>query len=150
MSTTKPEKIAQALRTLLTGTTGAGANVYVDRDDAFSREESPAILIELGKEDTSSLGGYGNRGLSTLDRNELDLTIIICVRGANWRTQAEAVRASAHALIAADPELRGLTAKIRRTGAEWKSQSADQPFGYAASFYRIDYTSRSDTLTIAP
>jgi hypothetical protein len=147
---TTPEQIAQRLQALLTGATAAGANVYVDRDDAFTREESPAILIDLVKEDTAPMGGPAHRGAASLERNNLDFTVIVCVRGAAWRTQAEAVRASAHALIAADPALRQLTTKLRRTGGEWKSQSADQPFGYAAAYYAAEYLSRSDTLTTAP
>lgn len=148
--TTIPEQIAQRLQALLKGATAAGANVYADRDDAFTREESPAILVELVKEDTAALGGPAFRGHASLERNTLDITVIVCVRGQAWRTQAEAVRASAHALIAADPTLRQLTTKLRRTGGEWKSQSADQPFGYAAAFYTAEYMSRSDTLTTAP
>lgn len=143
----KAERIAARAQALLLGSTAAGTAVYADRNDAFTREESPAILIELGKEDTEPMGN-GRPG--ALDVNRLDLNIIVCVRGSNWRATADTVRVQTHALLMADPALRGLVASLRRTGGEWKSESADQPFGYVAQFYRATYTSRAEALDIDP
>ena len=145
----KAERIAARVQAVLTGTTLAGANVWADRDDAFTREESPAILIELAKEDTEPMGGPAGRP-GGMDRNRLELSVIFCVRGAAWRSVADAVRVQTHALLMADAQLQGLVSSMRRSGGEWKSQSADQPFGYAAQFYTVQYTSRTDALDLDP
>lgn len=145
----KPERIAARLVELLTGATAAGANVYRDRTDAFEREESPAILIELGKEDSAPLGS-GRPGFHSLDVCELDISVIVCVRGAAWSTVADLVRVQTFGLMTADPTLRGLVSSLRRVTCEWRSEAADQPFGYAAQIYRAKYTSRADRLDIDP
>ena len=145
----KPERIAARIVALLTNATDAGANIWRDRDDAFTREESPAILIELGKEDSTPLGS-GRPGFHALDMNELDISVIVCVRGADWQTVADAVRVQTFGLMAGDPTLRGLVASLRRVTCEWRAQAADQPFGYAAQIYRAKYTSRTDRLDLDP
>ena len=142
----KAERIADRLVTLLLGQTGAGVNVWRDRTDAMVREESPSILIELSKEDTQSLGARHPSGLGGLDVNELEVSVVVCVRDAQWQTVADAVRVQAHALIATDPVLRGLVSSLKRAATEWRPRSADVPFGYAAQIYAVKYTSRSESL----
>jgi hypothetical protein len=143
---TKAEQIAARVATVLLNTTAAGTNVYRDRQDAFTREESPALLIELADEQSTPLGG-GRIGMAgDLDQDVLSLAVITCVRGANWQSVADGVRVQAHALLLADATLRGLLASIRRDRCEWKAASADQPFGYCAQIYAIKYLTRAHAL----
>lgn len=143
------EAVAARVAAVLTGTTSAGANVWRDREDALTREESPALLIELQDEDTEPLGG-GHPAIGGTDRNAMRLAVIACIRGANWQQQADTLRCQAHALLAADATLRGLVANWRRDRCEWKSASANVPFGYAAQIYAGTTLSRASALDLPP
>lgn len=139
----RAEAIAERARVVLTSATAAGVNVFRDRADAFSREESPAILIELVDEDSTPLGGSRLGLASEQDEDVLRLAVITCVRGASWQSVADGVRVAAHALLVGDATLRGLVASLRRDRCEWKAASADQPFGYAAQIYAVKYATRA-------
>lgn len=142
------EQVCSRVTTLLTGATNAGATVYRDRNDAFTREESPAILVEAADETTQPLGGATSvaRPAGQVDRDALRLTVTVCVRSANWQTVADAVRVQAHALLLADPTLRTLVASIQRERCEWRSANADTPFGYASQAYLVTYLTRAHAL----
>lgn len=142
----RAESIAARAEAVLLGATNAGALVFRDRADAFSREESPAILIELVDEDSTPLGG-GRPGVGAdQDVDVLRLAVIVCVRGGNWQSVADAVRVQAHALLVSDATLRAQLASLRRDRCEWKAASADQPFGYAAQIYAAKYATRAHAL----
>jgi hypothetical protein len=143
------EAVAARLEALLTGATAAGDNVWRDRQDAFTREESPAVLIELVDEETTPMGG-GHPAIGGTDRNTVRLAVIACVRDGAWQSVADQVRCQAHALIAADPQLRSMVANLRRDRCEWKSASADQPFGYAAQIYSCTTLNRAHALDLSP
>lgn len=143
------EAVAARVAALLTNATAAGANVWRDRQDALTREESPAILIELVDEETSPMGG-GHPVIGGVDRNTVRLAVIVCVRGTSWQALADQVRCEAHALIVADATLRSLVSNLRRDRCEWKAASADQPFGYAAQIYAATTLSRASALDLPP
>ena len=142
------EQVCSRVTTLLTGTTNAAGVVYRDRNDAFTRDESPALLIEAADETTQPLGGATTvaRPAGQVDRDVLRLTVTTCVRSANWQTVADAVRVQAHALVMADPVLRTLVGSIQRERCEWRSASSDTPFGYASQAYLITYLTRAHAL----
>lgn len=144
----KAEQICARIAAVLSGTTAAGARVFRDREDAFSREESPSILVECIDEDTESLGGGSGPfiPLAVTDRDTLRVAVTIVVRGASWQQVADGVRIQAHALLVADAALLGLTGGIRRDRCEWRAASTDLPFGYAAQIYAFRYASRSHAL----
>jgi hypothetical protein len=122
--------------------------VYRDREDAFTREESPAILVECIDEDTTPLGGGVGGGIPALqtDADTLRIAVTVAVRGASWQSVADGVRVQANALIVADPSLRQIVADLRRDRCEWRAASADQPFGYAAQVYIFKYHTRASAL----
>ncbi|WP_428421964.1 hypothetical protein [Methylibium sp.] len=140
-----PEQIAARVETLLAGVTAVQGRVYRDRQDAFTREESPAYLVESVDEDTEPLGG-GRPGLGDLDQNTFRLAVIAVVRGADWQQQADALRVQAHALLAVDAPLLALVRNLRRDRCEWKAASADTPFGYCAQVYAAKYLTRTHAL----
>lgn len=147
----KAEQVAARVVALLVGNTAAGARVYRDREDAFSREESPAILVECIDEDSTPLGGGVGGGIPALqfDADSLRLAVTAVTRGAAWQSVADGVRVQAHALIVADPTLRQVVADLRRDRCEWRASSADQPFGYAAQIYLFKYHTRASALDSA-
>lgn len=142
----KAEQIAARVAAVLTSATAAGARVYRDREDAFTREESPSILVELIDEDSTQLGGGAGFALAKTDADELRLAVTVVVRGAAWQTAADGVRVQAHALLMLDATLRQLAPDISRDRCEWRAASADQPFGYAAQIYRFKYHTRANAL----
>jgi hypothetical protein len=145
-----PEQICARIAAVLTGATAAGARVYRDREDAFTREESPAIVVECIDEDTQAQGGGAHPGLPLLqsERSSLRVAVTVAVRSAGWQTVADAVRVQTHALLMADPTLRALHAGMARDRCEWKAASADLPFGYVAQIYRFTYLNRAHALDL--
>jgi hypothetical protein len=143
----KPEQICQAITQALQDVPGV-TGVYRDRSDAFTREESPALLVECIDEDTDPLGGGQGPWLTVgqTDRNTLRVAITVVVRDPSWQQVADAVRCQAHARIA--PLVRpgavhpGI-ASLRRQRCEWRSASAELPFGYVSQIYAIRYDSRA-------
>lgn len=143
------ESVAARIAAALTNTTTAGANVYRDREDALTREESPAILVELVDEDSRALGGSGlggGYGRDGVDEDATRIAVTSCVRGANWQQQADALRLQAHALLAGDAQLLALVRNFRRDRCEWRPASADVPFGYAAQIYVFKSLTRAHAL----
>jgi hypothetical protein len=143
----KPEQICQAIVRALQDVPGV-TGVYRDRSDAFTREESPALLVECIDEDTEDLGGGQGPWLTVgrHDANTLRVAVTVVVRDPNWQQVADAVRCQAHARIAAlmkpgvvYPGIAGL----RRLRCEWRSASAELPFGYVSQIYAFEYDSRA-------
>ncbi len=147
------EQICSRVHTLLLNATDAGANVYRDRQDAFTREETPAILVEASDEQTDTLGGGTGAGLlrpmAQVDRDTLRISVTVCVRSAAWQQVADAVRVQAHALLVSDAALRALAPGLRRDRCEWRSANTDLPFGYAAQGYQFTYLTRAHALDVA-
>lgn len=147
----KAEQICARIAELLAGTTPAGNRVYRDRQDAFTREESPSIVIEAVDEDTELLGGGGGpfMPLAQTESDLLRVAVIAVVRTSGWQQTADAVRVAAHALMVADAPLRALVAGMRRDRCEWRPASTDLPFGYCAQIYAIKYLTRAHALDAA-
>ena len=141
----KAEQVAARVSAVLTAQAVAiGVQaVFDDRNDALTREETPVILVELVDEDSTALAdGH--------DRDLLRLQVCICVRGANWRTVADAVRVKAHAALVADATLQTLVStSLRRDRAEWRSADTDVPFGYCNQIYQAKYITTTQGLDIA-
>ena len=145
----KPEIICQAIAAaLVQDVTLVGGRVYRDRSDAFTREESPALLVECIDEDTQPLGGGSGAWLPVgqVDRSELRVAVTAVVRDGQWQQVADAVRVQAHAVVmrlagplGRSPGIAGL----RRQRCEWRAASADMTFGYASQIYLVRYDSRA-------
>lgn len=142
------EAIAARVAAVLLNATAAGATVYRDREDAFTREESPAILVEIIDEESRPLGGGTGhfRPLGAVDEDELRLAVTVAVRSAAWQSVADSVRVAAHAVITSDAQLLQMAPGFRRDRAEWRPAKADQPFGYCAQIYRFRYHTRAHAL----
>ena len=151
----KPELVCQAIAQALAQQVPLVAGrVYRDRADAFTREESPALLVECIDEDTQPLGGPAGpwRPVGQMDRNDLRVAPTVVVRDAQWQQVADAVRVQAHAAVmrlagplAMSPGIAG----VRRQRCEWRAAGADLPFGYASQVYALRYDSRAHDLDAA-
>lgn len=143
-TTDQAEAVAAHLQQLLLdANTSAGTRVESDREDAFAREESPTLLIEL----VSDISNPHGRGTEV---NELTFVVIALARDANWRTVVNGLRLQAHQAITRDAILASFLANLHRTRAEWRAASADLPFGYCAQQYSGKYLSNSTALGRAP
>lgn len=143
----KAEQICQAITQALHDVPGV-TGVYRDRSDAFTREESPALLVECIDEDTEPLGGGQGPWLlvAQTDRNTLRVAVTVVVRDANWQQVADTVRCQAHTRIAGllrPGAVHPGIASLRRQRCEWRSASAELPFGYVSQIYAIRYDSRA-------
>jgi hypothetical protein len=146
----KAELICQAITQALQAVPLV-VGVYRDRSDAFTREESPALLVECIDEDTQPLGGGAGPWLpiAQTDRNDLRVAVTVVVRDPNWQHVADTVRCQAHARIAPLAGPAGGPAGIaslRRQRCEWRAASADTPFGYVSQVYAIRYDSRAHNI----
>jgi hypothetical protein len=144
-----PEQIAETLRAGLAGNTDAGAAVYRDREDAITREEDLVILIELGDEDSTPLGGQANP-FTPVERNELRAMVTVVVRGANWQSRADVVRLQAHQRLTQLLPLWQLASQCRRERTEWRPANTDQPFGFVSTVYVFTYLGNGFNLALPP
>jgi len=105
--TTKREQILAAVDTLLAATAGATGQVYRSRQEAFSRAESPSVVVEPGPSRASA------EPVSTCKIDwTFTLVIEIYARGAIPDQVADPVVKSVHGLLMADRTLGGLAMDI--------------------------------------
>lgn len=150
---TTADAVCTRVMALLQGATDAGARVFEDLDDVYTREDSPCIVVQPVTDNADPFAGAGNR-FAAIDQCELTFALVITARSATWRTDVGAVRAQAHALIMADATLAtlfanqvGSASSLRRWRAEWQVRSADRPFGYCAQQYRGKYLAAASALS---
>jgi hypothetical protein len=144
------EQIAQRGEAIALTIAALSGRVYRDRQDAFTREESPALIVEHVDEDTTPVGGPVGpfTPLGALESNDVRIAFVACARAASWQTVADGVRVTLHQLLLADAALRSLCTRIQRDRCEWKAASADQPFGYCAQIYTFKTLTRAHALDL--
>ena len=88
------EQIAQRAEAIAQALPAIAASTYRDRQDAFSREETPALIIEHVDEDTTAVGGPVGpfTPVGALESNDVRIAFVVCTRGAAWQAAADAVR----------------------------------------------------------
>ena len=131
--TTKRENILAAVRTALTGTTGVGTRIYRDRQSAFARDETPAIVVEPVNDQAAV-----ETSLPTLTWS-LTVRIAIIVRGAIPDQLADPIVNSAHTKLMADLTLGGYAMDIIPQGVNFDMAEADQTAGVIMCDYLIRY-----------
>ena len=136
---TKRESILSRIQVLLTGVLPAAAPVYRSRVAAYSREETPSILVSPQSEDTEPHDSSNE--LSTL---LVDVDII--VRSDTWETDADVYAAAIHPLIMNDAQLKSMTVRVRRNSATWESHEADLTAGTLKATYRVLYFTPPDQI----
>lgn len=124
------ETVAARVAAVLDTVPALAGKVYRDRQDAFDREESPSVLIELVSEQTQ---GHGGGPLT--ERNDLVFAVVYLTRSEAWQQTVDALRVAGHVAIQMDPTLNQLLNGLRRTSADWRAASADLSFGYCNQQY---------------
>lgn len=129
------EQITDAVFDALYNTIPAvGTRVYRARQDAITREECPAIVVEMGAEESSVATLAG-------DVSRCDLTVNVSVHVADgdpWETAADTIATDAHALIAA-ATLPGTATSITGFLITMESQSGDATPGMRMHSYTVTY-----------
>ena len=138
--TTRREHILDAVKTALAGTTSVGTKIYRSRVTAFTRAESPALLITWSGDAASQ-----ETSLATLDWN-LDISIACIVRGETPDEVADPIVESLHQKIMADVTLGGYAMDVIPTGTSNESFDSDQPSGVITSTYQIKYRTLNNNL----
>ena len=139
---TKSDQTLTAIKTKLTGTTGVGTRIYRSRPEAFSRSETPAIIIEPMSDTPQDTNSFNNR-----IRWEFRFRVSVIVRGAIPDNVADASVESLHAKITDDPTLNGLTIDIRPSTTSFEILEADQPAGVTSCEFEAEYQTLYNTLS---
>jgi hypothetical protein len=132
--TTKREQILAAVATKLAPTAGATGRVYRSRQEAFSRNESPAVVIEPGPESAAT------EPASTC-KIDWTFTLVVAVyaRGTIADQVADPVVKSVHSLLMADRSINGLAMDLWPLGRDPQLERADLAAVWEVLTYRVRY-----------
>lgn len=135
------EQILARVAAALTSTTGAGANVFRGRADAFADDEIPALNIRRADSSEESIGATGSRIVARFDiEHHIDDL-------ADWETAVDALHMQVHSLLAADTQLAALGHGLRCIGTDGQSDSADRVVGRLIAHYQMQVFTRPGDLT---
>jgi len=139
---TKREQILAKIKTNLAGTTGVGTRIYRSRAEAFTRTETPAIILEPisdTPQDTNSL--YNSI------THELRVRITVVARGSVPDSTADPTIESLHTKVLTDPTLGGLSIDIRPSTTSFEILEADEAAGVISCEFDIEYRTLYNSLT---
>lgn len=136
----KRENILAAVRTALTGTSGVGTRIYRSRQEAFARDESPAIVVEPINDQAII-----ETSLPTLTWT-LTVRVAVIVRGTTPDQIADPIIVSAHSKLMADLTLGGYAMDIAPQGVNFDMADADQTAGVIMCDYLIRYRTTLSSL----
>jgi hypothetical protein len=143
MSTTKREQILAAVDTLLAATTGATGRVHRSRQEAFSRNESPSVVIEPGPSTATA------EPVSTCKIDHaLTLVIAVYARGAVPDQAADPVVKSIHSLLMSDRSLGGLVMDIWPMSRAPEFERAESAAVWEVLTYRVQYRTSIEDLGV--
>lgn len=143
MSThTKSEQILAAIATLLAGVSQTSGRVYRSRQEAFARNEAPALVVEPG----TSLARPEPVSTCKIDWT-LPVTIAVYTRAAIPDQAASPIIRRVHQLLMDDRDLGGLAMDIWPVSHDPQFDRADLPAGWYVLTYNVMY--RSDLTDLA-
>jgi hypothetical protein len=141
--TTKREQILAAVDTLLAPTAGATGRVYRSRQEAFSRNESPSVVIEPGPSTATA------EPVSTCKIDHaLTLVIAVYARGTVPDQVADPVVKSIHGLLMADRSLGGLVMDIWPMSRTPEFERAESAAVWEVLTYRVQYRTSIEDLGV--
>lgn len=134
MTYSKQEAIMAAVAATLASTAGATGRIYRSRQEAFSRNESPAVVIEPGP---------ANAATEPASTCKIDwtftLVVAIYARGTIPDQVADPVVKSAHSLLMADRTLGNRVMDIWPLGRDPQFERGDLAAVWEVLTYRIRY-----------
>lgn len=111
-------QVLDRLDAVLLANVPAGTQVFRDRDDAQSRQETPCINV-LVRDDAAT--PYSD----DFDRHEVTVELRINVRAAVPTPVAELQHAAVHTAIVTDATLKTLCVSVRHLAASFEREEAD-------------------------
>jgi hypothetical protein len=144
--TSKREQILSAIATALAGTTDVGTRIYRSRPEAFSRGESPAIVIEPAGETTINPDGTGGASFCRLDWR-LTVRIGIITRGAIPDQLADPIAVEIHQRLRSNEALKALIMTIYPSSCDWQQADGDGTAGVAVCDWSIRYRTNVNDIT---
>ena len=139
---TKRERILAAIKTNLTSTVGVGTRIFRSRVEAFTRAETPAIVIEPISDTPQDTQSFNNKV-----RYELKIRVSVIVRGSTPDSVADPTIESLHTKVLNDPSLGGLSIDIRPSTTTFELLEADEAAGVISCEFDIDYQTAYNSLT---
>jgi len=139
--TTKRETILARITTVLAGTTGVSDRIFRSRTTAFTRAETPSIVIEPQSDSVEQ-----NTSLPTL-HHTLSVTISVVVRSATPHQTADPVVENMHSRLMADLTLNGNAIDIQPANTSFEFIDADQAAVVVGCNYDIIYRTNIDDLS---
>jgi hypothetical protein len=139
MATINESVFAAALVALLDAT-AAGSRVERDRADAVGEDECPAIVLLDGGEDIDPFGG-------DVEKVRLRMEAKIFTRGADWATEADAIKQQIIAQLQASAELKALgVAMVRALPVSSDTDAAENQPGVMTAPIEFTFLRRVSTL----
>ena len=139
--TTKREDILAAIATSLAGVSGVSGRVYRSRQEAFSRQESPSIIIEPMSDRSSP---------STVSVARIDWTLAVAItvfaRGLVPDQVADPVVQAIHAALMVDRSIGGLAMDLWPLAFEPRLDKGDLQTVWAVCSYQVRYRTAVTTL----
>jgi hypothetical protein len=131
---TKREQILAAVATTLAGTTGVSTRIYRSRQEAFARNEAPAIVIEPGNDTAAP------EPVSTC-KIDWTFTLVVAVyaRGTIPDQSADATIQSLHSKLLADRSLGGLAMDIWPQAVDPQFDKGDLAAAWIVCTYTVRY-----------
>ena len=126
---TKREQILSKIKTNLAGTTGVGTRIYRSRAEAFTRSETPAIIIEPISDTPQDTSSFYNQVT-----HEFRVRIVPTIE-------------SLHTKVLSDTTLNGLCIDIRPSTTSFEILEADQPAGVISCEFDIEYRTLYNSLS---
>ena len=140
--TTKRERILAAIKTNLAGTVGVGTRIFRSRVEAFTRSETPAIVIEPISDTPQDSQNFFNK-----INYEFKIRVSVIVRGSIPDSIADPTIESLHTKILNDVTLGGLSFDIKPSTTSFEILEADEPAGVISCEFDIEYRTGYNSLT---
>jgi hypothetical protein len=139
--TTKRETILARIATVLSGTTGVSDRIFRSRTTAFTRAETPSIVIEPQSDSVEQ-----TTSLPTL-HHTLGVRISVVVRSSTPHETADPTIENMHSRLMADLTLNGNAIDVQPADTSFEFIDADQVGGVIGCNYNIIYRTNVDDLS---
>jgi len=139
---TKRERILAAIKTNLAGTVNVGTRIFRSRVEAFTRAETPAIVIEPISDTPQDTQSFNDRITW-----ELKIRVSVIARGSIPDQVSDPTIESLHTKILNDPSLGGICIDIKPSTTSFEIVEADEAAGVISCEFDIEYRTLYNSLT---
>ena len=139
----KRERILAAITTALAGTVQVGSRIYRSREEAFARNEAPALVIEPGI-DTPTVEPVSTCKIDW----RFNVVVAVHTRGAIPDQLAAPIVVSVHLRIMADRSLGGLALDVLPGPVDHQREQADAAAGWTVLSYVVRYRTSIEDLSV--